>query len=160
MPVPIYTTTCISKSLIARGVYEFRFSKPEGFSFLPGQYVLFNVPLIDNPQDVQIRALSLASLPSEGELVFVAKIVPGGRASRWIEELLSPGVTATFLGPFGRFLLNTTTDKDFLFIATGTGLAPFRPMILQALTPPPPRLAGLGEGEGESSDRSHRWREE
>ena len=176
MPLITYTTVCTSKTLLARGVYEFTFSKPAGFTFKPGQFILFNVPLIGNPGDVQTRAFSIASTPEEPDFLFIVKIIPGGRASRWFEEAVDTGTTVTFTGPFGNFTLAPEQEKNLLFLATGTGMAPFRPMIMQALKrtddvngasapagePPPaaaaapsptPRSMLLGEGEGRKSVR-------
>lgn len=134
MPIPTYTVACTRNERIADDVYELRFVKPAGFTFKPGQFVLFSVPLIDRPDDVQTRALSLASLPTEDELRFVAKLKPGGRVSRWIAESLEPGSTIPMQGPFGFFLLDQETTKDYLFIATSAGIGPFRSQIATALS--------------------------
>ncbi|MBI3332324.1 hypothetical protein HYZ99_05225 [Candidatus Peregrinibacteria bacterium] len=133
MSIPAFFARCLNKRLIAPGVYELRLQKPEGFTFLPGQFVLFDVPASGNPQDVQTRAYSIASAPSEEDLLFVIKLVPRGRASMWIEERVEPGMTISFKGPFGALLLDRKTDKPYLFIATGTGIAPFRSHILWSL---------------------------
>lgn len=133
MPVPTYQVTCTKNELIARDVYDIRFTKPEGFTFAAGQFVLFDVPLIDKPDDIQTRAFSLASTPAESELVIVAKMKEGGRASRWIAEQLAVGSEVTMKGPFGNFKLDTQTDKDYLFVATSTGVGPFRSQIITAL---------------------------
>lgn len=133
MPIPSFTVPCLRNDIIARDVYEFTLQKPEGFHFKPGQFVLFDTPLLDNPNDRQPRAFSIASTPSEPELLFVAKMKEGGRASRWIAEALKPGTQVQLQGPFGNFLLDRETDKDYLFIATGSGIAPFRSQILHAL---------------------------
>jgi ferredoxin-NADP reductase len=134
VPLITHTTACTEKTLVARGVYQLRFSKPDGFTFQPGQFVLFDVPLVDAPEDVQPRALSVASLASEEDLLFIIKLLPGGRMSRWIDEVVTVGTPATFKGPFGNFQLHPDADKDYFFISTGAGLAPFRPMVLDALT--------------------------
>ncbi len=125
MATPAYTVTCTKKALIAPGVYEVRFSKPEGFSFKAGQFVLFDVALKDNPADIQTRAYSLASSPAESDLVFVVKLKSGGRGSVWIEELLSVGSTVRMQGPFGLFLLKEA-EPAYVLVATGAGIAPFR----------------------------------
>ena len=132
MSLITYTSTCTHKALIARGVYEFTFAKPHGFTFKPGQFILFNVPLPENSADVQTRAFSIASSPLEPELLFVAKMVAGGRASRWMEEVLRVGSPVTFTGAFGNFVLRAS-ENDVVFVATGTGMAPFRPMLLELL---------------------------
>lgn len=133
MPVPSYHITCTSNQKVAEGVYEFRFEKPKEFSFDAGQFILFDVALIDNPADIQTRALSIASAPSENELIFVNKKKEGGRASRWIEEKLKPGDSVRIQGPFGRFVLSKANDRELLFIATSTGIAPFRSQIISAV---------------------------
>lgn len=133
MVLPVYTLTCTRNERIAQDVYVFTFTKPAGFTCRAGQFVLFQIPLIDNPADIQTRAFSIASLNDEAELLFVAKLVRSGRASRWIEEVLRVGSTIPMQGPFGNFVIDPKSPKDYLFIATGTGVAPFRPQILSAL---------------------------
>lgn len=133
MPVPTHTVTCTKNVLIARGIHELAFEQPSGFTFKAGQFVLFDVPLVENTADVQTRALSIGSLPEDSALLFVAKLKPGGRVSRWISEVLQPGTTITMKGPFGFFLLDQTTTRNYLFIATGAGIAPFRSQIIHAL---------------------------
>lgn len=133
MPVPSFHIRCLRNEQIARDVYAFSFEKPDGFVFKGGQFVLFDVGLKHDPEDIQTRAFSIASAPHEEELLFVAKMKEGGRASVWIEEMLSPGSEVRIQGPFGNFLLDADTDKDYLFIATSTGVAPFRSQMLEAL---------------------------
>lgn len=158
MPIPSYTLTCTRTRVIASDVYEFSFGKPFGLTFTPGQFVLFDVPLVDNPADIQPRALSVASTPSEEELLFVAKLNPGGRISRWIVETLRPGTQVSMKGPFGLFVLDTKTSKDYLFIATGTGVAPFRSQIKHALAALDKRRMDLIFGV--RLEESLFWREE
>lgn len=134
MPLPTLTTRCTAHRKIAHRVFEFRLEKPKGFTFQSGQFVLFLVPLIDHPSDVQPRAFSIASTLEEKELLFVAKIKEGGRAGRWISEALKVGDAVKFQGPLGAFLLDRKTAKDYLFLATGSGIAPFRSQILSALS--------------------------
>lgn len=133
MPVPSFHVRCLRNEVIARGVYEFELEKPEGFVFKGGQFVLFDVALIDNPADIQTRAFSIASSPDEPTLLFVAKMKDGGRASRWIEEVLKPETVVRFQGAFGNFKLDAETDKDYLFVATSTGVAPLRSQMREAL---------------------------
>jgi ferredoxin-NADP reductase len=125
MPIPSYIVICTKKELLAPSVYELRFGKPEGFSFKAGQFVLFDVPLKNNPKDIQTRAYSLASSPEEKELVFVIKLKEGGRGSIWIEEEIGVGSKVRMQGPFGLFLLRDA-DTSYILAATGAGIAPFR----------------------------------
>lgn len=125
MPTPSYTIACSKKEVIAPGVYELRFEKPNEMAFKAGQFVLFDVPLKDNPSDIQTRAYSIASSPGESELIFVVKLKAGGRGSVWIEEILNVGMKARIQGPFGLFLLKEDEPAHVL-VATGAGVAPFR----------------------------------
>ncbi len=134
MPTPAHFITCTKKTLLAPGVYELVFTKPGGFSFKAGQFVLFDVPLQNNPSDIQPRAFSIASIPSEDDLLFVVKMKEGGRASMWIEETLTTGMQVRIQGPFGLFLVkDATKEAELVFVATGAGIAPFRSQIMSAL---------------------------
>ncbi len=128
-----FQTTCIYNRLIARDIYEFALEKPQGFTYEPGQFVLFSVPLLENPADIQPRAYSIASAPREPDLRFILKLREGGRASRWCTGVLRERMPVAMQGPFGSLLLDRATTKDYLFLCTSTGIAPFRSMILSAL---------------------------
>lgn len=134
MPTPEYTIACTKNEQITHDVYDIRFEKPEGFTFKAGQFFLLDVPLVNDPTDLQPRAYSIASSPDEDEIILAIKLTPGGRTSQWIEEVLKPGISVIMKGPFGVFQLNSNTEKDYVFICTSTGNAPFRSMILDALS--------------------------
>ncbi len=133
MPVPSYQLVCTGNKKIAHDVYEFRFRRPGEFTFRAGQFVLFDVALADDPLNIQTRAFSIASTPVEDDLLFVAKLKEGGRASAWIESRLKEGDIVRTQGPFGNFLINKDNPKDLLFICTSTGIGPFRSQIIDAL---------------------------
>lgn len=149
MPLPTFSARCITHRKIAHEIFEFTLEKPQGFSFRAGQFVMFQVPLFDNPSDVQSRAFSIASAPSEPELLFVAKIKEGGRAGRWISEMLRAGDAVTWQGPLGIFTLAPHPtlslpkgsgagvapqgEQKLLFLATCSGVAPLRSQIVEAL---------------------------
>lgn len=133
MPVPSYQLVCTGNTKIARDVYEFRFERPGELTFRAGQFVLFDVGLREDLSNIQTRAFSIASTPLENDLLFVAKLKEGGRASRWIAESLKAGDVVRTQGPFGNFLINKDHPKDLLFLATSTGVAPFRSQIRDLL---------------------------
>ncbi len=133
MPVPSFTVGCVRNDIIATDIYEFVLEKPANFTFKPGQFVLFDVPLVDHPSDIQARAFSLGSTPTEDGLLFVAKFIPEGRASKWLKNIIRHGSEVMMKGPFGNFTLDRATAKGYVFIATGTGVAPFRSQIKDTL---------------------------
>lgn len=132
MATPTYSARCTLHRKIAEGVFEFTITKPEGFSFKAGQFIMFLVPLVEKPDDIQPRAFSIASAPEEKELLFIVKIKEGGRAGRWMSEVLREGTEVQLQGPFGEFLLKEG-DRPLLFIATCTGMAPLRSLMVDAL---------------------------
>ena len=146
-----YTTTCTRKILVAPNVYELAFEKPLNFSFKPGQFILFDVPLVTNPADIQPRAYSLASTEDESELLFIIKLKAGGRFSEWLVQSLSVGTTVTFKGPFGLFTLREN-NHDCFFAGTGAGIAPFRAQIRAALQAKDTRAMHLFFGVRERKD--------
>jgi len=133
MPTPTHTVTCTQNKEVAKSVHELRFTKPSGFNFEPGQFILFQVPDVENPDDTQPRAYSIASSPKEEELLFTVRIVEGGRAGKWFSSVLKEGTEVEMLGPMGNFTLNKESPKGYLFVATGVGLSPFRSQVLRSI---------------------------
>lgn len=127
MPSKSYTAVCRSRRTLARDIVELVLEKPAEFTFRPGQFILFDVPLEGNPEDIQPRAFSIASAPHEKNLLFVFKLKEGGRASAWVQRL-AQGDVVSFKGPFGFFTLKDGTEPVAL-LCTSTGIAPYRSML-------------------------------
>ncbi|BAN27786.1 benzoate 1,2-dioxygenase electron transfer component BenC [Caballeronia insecticola] len=94
--------------------------------FLPGQYVN-----IDVPESGLHRSYSFSSAPGESKISFLIKKIPGGLMSTWLEAA-RPGNKVQLTGPLGSFYLRAV-ERPVLFLAGGTGLAPFLSM-LEVLT--------------------------
>jgi len=90
--------------------------------FLPGQYVN-----IDVPGSAQHRSYSFSSAPGESRIRFLIKKIPGGVMSTWLESAC-PGNRVELTGPLGSFYLRAV-ERPLLFLAGGTGLAPFLAML-------------------------------
>ena len=91
-------------------------------AFLAGQYVN-----IDVPGSGQHRSYSFSSAPGESTIRFLIKKIPGGVMSTWLESA-QPGDRVDMTGPLGSFYLRAV-DRPLLFLAGGTGLAPFLSML-------------------------------
>lgn len=102
----------------------------EPFRFLAGQYVNILVPGTD-----QRRSYSFSSAPGAAELEFLVRDIPGGMMSGFLRDQAAPGTTMEFTGPSGSFYLRDV-KRPVLFLAGGTGLAPFLSML--------GRIAGTG----------------
>ena len=136
MPTPSYRTTCTQNRKLCHDVFEIKLRMPEGqrFTFKAGQFVLFDVPLVSKPDDIQPRAYSIASPPSEAhEFTFILRYKPGGRASCWVDQTLREGATVRIQGPLGAFMLDLNTAKEYVLVGTGAGVAPFRSHLKWAL---------------------------
>ncbi|MGA7776916.1 MAG: benzoate 1,2-dioxygenase electron transfer component BenC [Paraburkholderia sp.] len=90
--------------------------------FLPGQYVN-----IDVPGSGQHRSYSFSSAPGQSKISFLVKKIPGGVMSTWLESA-QPGNKMELTGPLGSFYLRAA-QRPMLFLAGGTGLAPFLSML-------------------------------
>lgn len=91
--------------------------------FLPGQYM--NVQI---PGTALTRAYSFSSAPGASHAEFVIRNVPNGRMSAWLGNDAQPGGRITITGPYGSFYLRPVT-RPVVFLAGGTGLAPFLSML-------------------------------
>jgi ferredoxin-NADP reductase len=90
---------------------------------------------------------SIASAPAEtartGLLDFLIKVEPSGRWGHLFDSL-EAGAALGVRGPFGTFTLPAHAEEaHYLFIAGGTGIAPIRAMIRQALIAGPARRMRL-----------------
>jgi len=111
---------------------EFEVSGGTRFSFVPGQWLSLKAT---TPEGEEItRAYSIASPPENGHVALCLNRVQDGFMSNHLCSL-AEGSEITFQGPFGNFILHPPM-RDTLFIATGTGVAPFRSMLQWLLADP------------------------
>jgi ferredoxin-NADP reductase len=124
----------ISKKSLTPDVIEFLFRPEPEFSFQPGQFISILVPgRGPGGRDLR-RAYSIASAPElrqDGRTVFelCVKLVEGGPGTQYLNGL-EIGQSLTGMTPFGDFVYKPKAGRHALFIATGTGIAPFRAMAL------------------------------
>ncbi|MBS0181456.1 MAG: hypothetical protein JSS39_03590 [Nitrospira sp.] len=106
--------------------------EPAAISFKAGQFISFDIPKEGYPYPVT-RPYSIASPSSTSDRVLLLfNLVPGGPGSTYLFSLRE-GDPVRFKGPAGSFTLREDPTKQMLFVATGTGIAPFRSMILSYL---------------------------
>ena len=91
--------------------------------FLPGQYVNVQIPGTE-----MTRSYSFSSAPGAARAEFVVRNVPNGRMSAYLANQAGQGDAISFLGPFGSFYLRPV-KRPVLFLAGGTGIAPFLSML-------------------------------
>ncbi|MBX3236441.1 MAG: hypothetical protein KF814_09830 [Nitrospiraceae bacterium] len=111
---------------------ELRLIEPSTITFKAGQFVSFEVPKAGAPRPVT-RPYSIASPPGRTDrILLLLNLVPGGPGSTYLFGLRE-GDRTQFTGAAGAFYLRDDPTKDLLFVATGTGIAPLRSMILAQL---------------------------
>ena len=129
-PMKTHLVKLSGREVVAEGTMAFRFEKPEGFSFEPGQAVCFE--LVDRPSGVgqSHRAFSLVSAPFENTLV-VATRMRDSAFKRGLKAL-PDGASIKLEGPFGELTLHDDTTRPAVFIAGGIGITPFISVLRQA----------------------------
>lgn len=116
--------------------------EPKEIAFKAGQFVSFEVPDVRTGRTVT-RPYSIASAPgSPGRISLLLNLVPAGPGSTYLFGLRE-GDTTNFAGPAGNFYLRDDPARELLFVATGTGIAPIRSMLLANAERPKPSRATL-----------------
>lgn len=98
-------------------------------SFKAGQYIAINIPTSDG---IAERPFSIASPPHQNKNIeLLIKLIPGGLASTFFEQK-EVGSEISLSGPRGTFGL-IRYKNPVHFIASSTGIAPFRSMLYNKL---------------------------
>ncbi|MCF7861463.1 hypothetical protein K9M79_04375 [Candidatus Woesearchaeota archaeon] len=99
-------------------VKTFQTTKPEGFVFLPGQYIMASLKELPG----ETRPFTIASSPTQTELLFTVKKT-GDFTGSMFE--LKVGDEFTIKGPLGKMLnFDDTVKDDVVFVAGGSGITP------------------------------------
>ena len=127
----------VAHELRSPGVAVIRLRPSAPLPFQAGQYV--PVQVTRWPRDW--RPYSIANAPRPGGLIELhVRAVPGGQVSNTLVYHSTTGDTV-LLGPASGEMTLAASDRDLLCVAGGTGLAPIKALIEQALATPPPGRA-------------------
>jgi NAD(P)H-flavin reductase len=111
--------------------FVFEVKEVERLHFKAGQFVSFKENL--DGKEI-IRPYSIASLPDGNRFELCLNLVEDGHFSPYLFKM-NPGDSLEMGAPLGFFVVRNPA-KDALFIATGTGIAPFRAMTPDYLSHP------------------------
>ncbi len=120
----------VSKRALTHDIVELRmaFLDPLEMNFVAGQYVQLESKEYKNREKV-VRAYSISSSPSDySHLEVVIRRVPDGICTTWVMDYLKEGEELFVAGPYGEFHLSDTLAPA-IFIAGGSGMAPFMAML-------------------------------
>jgi len=115
---------------LTHNVFEIEFKTEESFNFKAGQFITIK---IEDEIKPCFRAYSIASAPQDENNNFslCIKRIEKGRGSNWIGNLNKKDII-NFMGPNGDFICKNK-KSELLYIATGTGIAPFHSIITDLL---------------------------
>jgi Na+-transporting NADH:ubiquinone oxidoreductase subunit F len=128
MPKPQYYQAKVAEHIELNQKYHslrLELVKPNQLEFAAGQYISIAIG------GGERRAYSIASTPATGHAVdLLVDIEPAGKGSTYMKNL-QPGDPVEFLAPLGIFTV--AAEPKLLFVATGSGIAPFKSMIFDLL---------------------------
>jgi benzoate/toluate 1,2-dioxygenase reductase subunit len=127
-PAPV-DATVTSLEQVASEIMRLEVRVAEDLVFEPGQYVRIN----PTGTDVS-RSYSMANAPGVNRLEFFIRTVPSGAFSQWLSGA-KVGDRVGLSAPHGTFFLRNE-DRPRLFVAGGTGVAPFLSMLRSLATQP------------------------
>ncbi len=109
-------------------VFRFKAADNTRVNFDPGMFIMLtHIDPINNEKIT--RAFSIASAPNAQTIDFYIHMIHGRLTSKM--ENAKIGDQYYMTGPYGQFRFVPSEDKKVLFIAGGTGLAPFMSMLKQ-----------------------------
>jgi ferredoxin-NADP reductase len=135
MPFQTHTARLVASTNLTEITKHLEFEMPGllRFGFVPGQWLSLKHTKSDGEEIT--RAYSIASAPSENShFALCLNRVQDGYMSNFLCDM-KEGDELTCQGPFGDFILRPPM-RDTIFIATGTGIAPFRSMLHWVLADP------------------------
>jgi Na+-transporting NADH:ubiquinone oxidoreductase subunit F len=101
----------------------------EEVDMIPGHYVQIETPVYKKTSEPVYRAYSIATDPlDKTHIDLLIRLVPDGICTTYVFEHMKEGDPIKLNGPYGDFRL-TDSDKEMLFIAGGSGMAPFLSML-------------------------------
>lgn len=112
-------------------VYSFIFEPEEPVKWQAGQFMRYKLPH-QNPDDRgENRFFSISSAPFEANIRLTTRMA-GEKGSSFKKALLAlaPGSQVEATGPGGDFILDSP-NQQYVFLAGGIGITPFRSILLQ-----------------------------
>lgn len=127
----LFRAKLIEKKALTSSIFwcVFEVIEPANFTYTPGQFVHIDIPTAEGK--IVRRSYSICSGNVEtGRFELCVKIVEGGTGSVFLNSLTA-GDEINGEAPLGHFVVKDKT-VPIVFVATGTGIAPFRAMLADA----------------------------
>ncbi len=111
-----FQTEITARSWLTDRIFEISLKRPTGFTFIPGQKV--RVSTFETG-----REYTLINAPDDSKLIICVRYIADGKFTPELAQS-EIGSTLTLSAPTG-FFTYQSQDKKAIFVATGTGIAPF-----------------------------------
>jgi|SRR5579859_1056941 len=112
--------------------FSFELAQPHRLEFSAGQYISLALP----NEKGERRSYSICSSPENDHgFEILLDITPMGKATQYLNNLKF-GEEIQFLAPLGLFTISPELEKKqqpLIFVATGSGIAPYRSMLADQL---------------------------
>ena len=126
-------------------VNSYRFTRPPGFSFQAGQYVIVGL----GHEGMLVHPLSFSDGPQQ-DFLEVTKRMTGSAYSQYLEGLY-PGDEVIMKGPNGDFSM-ADIQNDIVCLAAGIGITPIRSMLVDSASRYDRRRITLIYGNADDDD--------
>jgi ferredoxin-NADP reductase len=126
-------------------VNSYRFTRPPGFSFQAGQYVIVGL----GHEGMLVHPLSFSNGPQQDFLEFTKRMT-GSAYSQYLEGLY-PGDEVIMKGPNGDFFM-ADIPNDIVCLAAGIGITPIRSMLIDSASRHDRRRITLIYGNADDDD--------
>lgn len=123
-----YEVVLLGTNLCGDDVLTLRFSRPEGYSFAPGQWFRLTLPTVAG--DVT-ETFSHCSAPSDPDIEMTTRL--SGSDFKNALAALEPGARVSITGAGGRLAIPARAER-MCFIVGGVGITPVRSMLRDAAT--------------------------
>lgn len=121
----IYSTTLLHRRRLSKRAIEIKLEKPRSFKFESGQRICLVHKAVE-------RDYSIVSVSEDPDICLCIRLVRGGALSSELNT--APiGSRFSFTGPSGYFTFKPSL-RPAVFVATGTGVAPFCSMLRSGAT--------------------------
>lgn len=128
MQINPFSITLKESFMISPKVKHFIFESDlqPAFNYAAGQFITVH---FDYQGKALKRSYSIANEPRGDNLIeFAAGYVEQGPGTQYLFNL-QPGDAIQVTGPFGRLILKDDIPKRYIFVATSTGITPYRAML-------------------------------
>jgi len=122
---PLFRTTLAARRWLSKKTFEIALRRPAPFRFEPGQTIRIAFEGLE-------RDYSPVSAPGEAVIRLCIRHVRDGKLTPFLAET-GEGTPLEFSGPHGYFTFRQTARPP-VFVATGTGIAPFVSMAASGIS--------------------------